>query len=176
MTILTSSSTFSIGAGAVLTETTQITILPIAGAGEGRGRLVHPQLGTYDYAHAPDAWRNLVSDVVVPPIWANARTLSGAANTLWPGSIQDVEVMEEWNSPISMEAAFLNQLLTFWQNPAVPPEYIEWWPSYQTDLGYKVIILGVTTGGQEITLDYIFRQGWVRGTTQLRMRIVGYAP
>lgn len=174
MTTLTSSSTFSIGAGALLTETTTVTILPIAGAGEGRGRLIHPSLGTMDYEHAPDSWTNLSTDIVIPPVWANARTLSGAANTLWPGSMQDVECSERWESPISMEMSFFNQLLAFWMNPPTPPEFVEWWPSYQNDLGYRVILLEVKSGGQQVTLDYISRQGWVRGTTELRMRLIGY--
>lgn len=175
MTVLTSSSTFTIGAGAILTETVTVTVLSIAGPGQGKGRLIHPVLGTYDYPHAPDSWTNLVDDIVIPPVWANARTLDGAANTLWPGSMQDVECSERWESAISMTTDFLRQLLLFWQNPPVPPSFIEWWPSYQTALGYKVILLGLTAGGREVTLDYVSRQGWVSGTTELRMRLIGYA-
>lgn len=175
MPALTSSSSFAIGAGAVLTETVTVTVLPVAAPGTGTGRLVHPALGTYDYPHPPDEWTNLSQDVVVPPVWANARTLDGAANTLWPGSIQDVEASERWLSPISMPVEFLNQLLAFWQNPPAPPGFIEWHPSYQTVLKYRVIILEVTAGGRAVTLDFISRQGWVSGTTEIRYRLIGYA-
>ncbi|MGH7343287.1 MAG: hypothetical protein ACREK4_00110 [Candidatus Rokuibacteriota bacterium] len=175
MTVLTSSSVFTIGAGGVLTESIAITVLPAAAPGTGKGRLIHPTLGTFDYPHAPDSWTNLPSDVVIQPVWANARTLDGAANTLWPGSIQDVEVAERWESPISMKVEFLNQLILFWTNPPAPPSFVEWRPSYQNTLGYKVMMLKVTCGGNEVTLDYVSRQGWVRGTTELRMRLIGYA-
>lgn len=164
------------GAGGTLTETVTLTVLPIAGPGEGKGRLIHPTLGTYDYRHAPDEWTNLSSDIVIAPVWANARTLDGAANTLWPGSMQDVECSERWTSPVSMEISFFNQLLVFWQNPPQPPGYVEWWPSYQNDLGYRVILLEVKSGGQQVTLDFVSRKGWVRGITELRMRIIGYVP
>lgn len=177
MAILTSSSTSVIGAGALLTETTTVTVLAAAAPGTGTGRLVHPTLGTFDYSFAPDEWTNLLDDIVIPPVWANARTLDGAANTLWPGSIQDVIVTERWISPISMPLDFLRQLITFWQNPSEPPAFLEWRPSYANDLGYRVIMLSVTSGGREITLDFITRQSrqYVRGVVEVQYRLIGYA-
>jgi hypothetical protein len=172
MTTLTSSATLAIGDAAIVIEQAQLIILPVAGVGEGRGRLVHPTLGVYDYAHAPDEWTNLDGDVIISPIWANTKTLSGASNTLWTGDIRDTVVEERWTGRLSASMAHFRALLAMWQNPPDPAaEYVEWWPSYTTAQGYKVLLLALEVGGQAITLNYIARQGWVSAPITLRMRV-----
>jgi len=172
MTTLTSSATFTIGAAATVAETATALILPVAGAGTGRGRLIHPTLGTYDYVHAPDQWTNLDGDVIVSPIWANTKTLSGGSNTLWAGDIRDTVVEERWTGQLSASLAHLRLLLAFWQNPPDPAEaYVEWYPSYANALGYKVVLLAVEVGGQGVNLDFISRQGWVTSPIALRMKV-----
>ncbi len=172
MTTLTSQNTFTIGDASTLVAQATITVLPVAGAGQGRGRLVHPTLGTYDYGYAPDEWEGLDQDVLIAPVWASSRTLEGAANTLWPGHIKDVECTERWTSQLSMSMEQLRMLLSMWLNPPAPPSYVTWYPSYTTALGFKVILLGVTSGGSVLTLDAITRQGWAAGTIEQRLRVV----
>jgi len=176
MTTLTSSGTFTIGESLTEQASTTVTVLPVAAPGEGRGRLVHPTLGSYDYPYAPDEWDNLHQDVIIPPVWAHARTLEGAQNTLWPGHIKDVRCAERWISDISMPIAMLEMLLLFWTNPPDPATgYVVWYPSYATVLGYQVIIEVLTVGGNQISLDYIARQGWTVGVVEQTLRIVDYA-
>lgn len=174
MTTLTSSATFSIGAAAVVTESASTLILPVASASQGRGRLIHPSLGTYDYQHAPDEWTNLDGDVLIAPIWASSKTLSGSSNTLWMGDIRDVTVEEHWTGQLSASLAHLRMLLAFWQNPPDPADaYVQWYPSYANTHGYNVLLLAVEVGGQAVTLNYISRQGWVAAPITLRMKIAG---
>lgn len=177
MTTLTSTSTFAVAPSTTHSEEAVITVLPQAAPGAGSGRLVHPILGAYDYLSAPAEWTNLDADVVVPPVWSSATTLEGAANTLWPGHIRDVVVEERWTGEIGAKIEHVRMLVAFWTTPPNPDTgYIEWWPQYSTSLGYKVIILSVTAGGQGLTLDYLARHnGLVRGPVVLTMRIVGYA-
>jgi hypothetical protein len=101
MTTLTAATTFSIGASTTVVESAQTTILPVIASGTGRGRLVHPTLGTYDYEQMPDEWVNVDGDVLIAPIWSSVRTLDGDANTLWQGDIRDVEVEEHWTFAVT---------------------------------------------------------------------------
>ncbi len=179
MTTLTASSTIAIGESTPEQESVTITVLPLAAPGEGRGRLIHPTLGTFDYEFPPDRWSGLRTDLVVPPVWAVTPTLGGAFLAQWDGSIEDVEVLEQWEDGISMKAGDLDTLLSFWQSPpdpslGVPSGYVQWWPSYATDLGFYVAILEVAAGsgaGVETT-KFGLDEGWVEGSTTLRMRIV----
>lgn len=174
MTILTSQTTFTVGEASTETVAASVTILPVPGVGTGRGRLVHPTLGAYDYPHVPDEWSNMDGDAIIAPIWGSAKTLNGAANTLFAGALRDVVVEERWNGELSLSLAMLRMLASFWMSPPDPAvDYVEWYPSYTNALGFKVIILEIDVNGQGFNLDYISRQGWVPNSVVLRMRIAG---
>jgi hypothetical protein len=174
MTTLTSSATFTIGAAATVIESVSVPVLAAAGVGEGRGRLVHPTLGAYDYAHAPNEWTNMDGDAIVSPIWASTKTLSGSSNTLWAGDIRDTVVEERWVGQLSASLAHLRALLAIWQNPPDPAaDYVEWYPSYVNALGFKVIVLAVEVGGQAVNFNFVARQGWIAQPITLRMKIAG---
>jgi hypothetical protein len=174
MTILTSQTTFTVGEAAIELAAASLTILPVTEVGSGKGRLVHPALGAYDYPHAPDEWSNMDGDALIAPIWASAKTLDGSANTLFAGSLRDVVVEERWNGELTAPMAMVRMLASFWQNPPDPAlDYVQWYPSYANALGFKVIVLALDVNGQGINLDYISRQGWVTGNVVLRMKLVG---
>ena len=176
MPTLTASAEFTIGAGSPGVEEITLTILPAASGGAGLGRLVHPTLGTLDYAMSPSQWSGIDADVIIPPAWASTKTLSGAANTLWRGSLRDGVCVERWGTDCgaSMPADQLRMLLAFWQNPPDPANgYVEWWPSYTSVFGFKVILMNLTAGpGQGVTLDTVLSQGWVVGQVELTLRVV----
>src|SRR5689334_2716317 len=157
MTTLTSSTTFSIGASSTVVESVSVTIPPAIAAGTGRGRLIHPTLGTYDYAQMPDEWVNVDGDVAIAPIWASQRTLDGDANTLWQGDIRDVLVEEHWTFAISI--AHVRAIVAMWQNPPDPDDgYVKWVPNYANGNTYNVLMDSVTVGGQGVKLNYISRR------------------
>lgn len=179
MTILTSSASFTIGDAATVTEQITISVLPAVGAAVGRGRLVHPALGTYEYARAPDQWTNMDGDAIVAPTWASTRTLGGAANTLWKGSIRDVEVVERWNADggLSMTVDQLRMLVAHWSNPPDPAvSRVKWYPSYVNANGYEVALVSLTSGGGDgIALNHVIfnEAGYVNFDVELRLRILG---
>lgn len=172
MSTLTATTAFTVGASSTVVEATTVVILPAIAAGAGRGRLVHPTLGTYDYAQMPDQWTNVDGDVIIPPIWASSKTLDGAANTLWQGNLRDVQVVETWTFAISI--AHLRAILAMWQNPPDPDDgYVAWYPNYANGNGYSVLMLDVTVGGQGVTLNYISRRhSFVIEDMALSMRVV----
>ena len=173
MTTLTSSSTLTLTVGTTTTDSVGINVLPLSSSAPGRGRLIHPTLGTLDYPYAPDNWSGVDTDIIIPPVWAYSQTLSGGANTLWAGNIKDVMVREQWDSAISMPLPFLRTLLNFYMNPPAPESgYVEWQPSYTNAHRYHVILVKVGSGGSELVLDYITRQGWLAGTLELQMRMI----
>lgn len=174
MTTLTSSATFAVGDSTTASESTTITVLAAVGSSTGRGRLVHPTFGTYDYAYAPDTWTNIDGDVIVPPLWTSQKTLRGSANTLMVGNIRDVVVEERWNQGLSQKLSHLRTLLNYWMNPPDPSvAYVTWYPNYTSTLGFKVILVNLTVGGNGVTLDFLTKQGFVQGEVVLQMRIAG---
>lgn len=174
MTTITSTATLTIGDAATVTESTSLLILPVAGASEGTGRLVHPTFGAYDYERPPDSWTNMLGDALISPVWASTKTLDGAQNTVFAGALRDVVIEEAWNQSVCCSIDHLQALLAIWMNPPDPSvAYVEWYPSYISSLGFKVVILGLTVGGKEITQTPLVHQGWVRGPLVLRMRIAG---
>lgn len=182
MATLTSSATVTIGAGSAVVDSVAIPILPALGSSLGKGRLIHPTLGTLDYDHAPDEWRNVDSDVIVAPVWANSKTLVGSSNALWPGNIRDVEVEERWTQALNVSAVFFRQLMTFYQTPPDPDtdSPVQWWPNYATALGFQVAIKDVAIGdsgkGGGIVLTPVLPlRGWVDGKVVITMQILGRA-
>lgn len=174
MSTLTSSATLTIADAAVAVETIVLSVLPVPTAATGRGRLIHPSFGTYDYTRAPDATENMRGDLVIAPLWASTKTLLGAANTLFAGDVRDVIVEERWTQPVACELAHLDALLAMWTAPPDPSvAYVKWWPNYTSPLGFNVVLLGLSAGGQGITTTALRYQGWVRGPVVLRMRIAG---
>lgn len=172
MPTLTASANFIIGAGASTVESATVAILPAISAGSGRGRLIHPTLGTYDYDCMPDRWTNIDGDLIVAPIWSGEKTLLGAANTLQQGHIRDVTVKEEWT--FAMRMPQLRALLLFWMNPPDPDNgFVEWWPTYTSAQGFKVAMVGLEVAGEEITLNWITkRHAFEIEGVVLRMRII----
>lgn len=172
MPTLTASASFTIGAGASTVESTTVTILPALAGGTGRGRLIHPTLGTYDYEHQPDHWTNIDSDLIVAPIWSGEKTLLGASNTLMTGHIRDVTVTEKWT--FAVKISHVRSLLMFWQNPPDPDNgFVQWWPSYTSTNGFKVAMVALEIGGEEVTLDWFSRQhSVVSEGVVLKMRII----
>lgn len=173
MTTLTSTSTVTLTPGSTDSSSVGITVLPLATTAPATGRLIHPTLGTLDYPYAPDEWVGVDTDIIIPPTWAYSQTLNGGANTLWAGSIKDVVARERWNSDISMPLAFVRTLLNFYMNPPAPESgYVEWQPSYVNPHRYSVILSSVNSGGSDLVMDYITRQGWLAGVLELQLRLV----
>lgn len=173
MATLTSQSTFTVGESGVETASINLTILPALGSGTGKGRLIHPTLGTYDYEKCPDEWANVDGDVIIPPVWASSKTLDGVSNTLFAGNIRDVIVEERWTDDVSAPLSMVRALISFWQNPPDPAiDFIRWYPNYVNALGFKVILVSLDLNGQGINFDWFSRNGYVHGVLSLRMRIV----
>lgn len=180
MTTLTSSTTFTISAGPTTATAAQVKVLPIASDGSGTGRLIHPTFGTYDYQVAPNEWGNLDQDLIVRPIWQHTMTLNGGTNVLWAGNIKDVACEERWlgEGGLSMPIAQFRMLLAMWMNPPDPASnYIHWYPSYTTSLGFKVAIESLTVQGKggsgDISLDWYTKGALhVSGAVTLRLRII----
>jgi len=176
MTVLTSSSTFTIIGQEPTVASADIVVLPLDSSAIGVGSLIHPVLGTLIYPHQPDEWTGIDTDVIIPPSWGYAQTLGGGANTLHPGSMKDVVCVERWISDVSMPIAFLRTLLNFWMYPPDPSAgYLIWQPGYINEFLYHVILSEVLINEQPITLDYISRQGWVAGALSVKYRMIGYA-
>lgn len=158
MTTLTASTTVTIQAASPVSESVQLAVIPALSSGVlGKGRLVHPSLGTLDYFLEPHQWTNIDGDVLIPPIWSSAKTLSSTANTLWPGALRDVVCVESWipEKGLSMPLSMLRTMAAFYLNPPdlAAGQYVEWYPNYTSELGFKVIIEDLKVDGETMKMS-----------------------
>lgn len=172
MSTLTSSATLTIADAAVAVESIALTVLPVPASSTGRGRLVHPSLGSYDYYRPPDEWEGVRGDLIIPAIWASTKTLLGAANTLFVGDVRDVIVEERWTQSLVGPTSFADMLIAMWTNPPDPSvAYVQWYPNYASTFGFNVVMLNLTLGGRGVSTDKVSHGGRDRGPMVLRMRI-----
>jgi len=177
--VITNSTAFIIAAQSSATAEVTVAVIPNAVSGEGRGRLIHPTLGTFDYDYLPEQWINMDGEAIIVPDWQNTKTLSSGQNTLWAGNIKDVECKEIWTAPggLAMSMSQLRVLISFFQNPPDPTvDYIQWWPSYVTANGFDVVIKDMQVGGQRgFMFTDISLQGWIDLPVTMVYQIVGPA-
>jgi hypothetical protein len=164
MATLTNSTAFTIAAGATVVADTTVEVVSPAVAGEGVGRLIHPTLGTFDYPYQPEQWTNVDGAAIIAPSWQTTKTLGSGQATLWAGNLRDVEATETWTGPggLSMPMSMLRMLIAIWQNPPDPTvDYVQWWPSYITTVGYDVVVKNITVGNRSLTFTDTSLQGWI---------------
>lgn len=157
---------------------TQIVQPPVGVGTGGRGRLVHPTLGVYDYANTPTETVNVDGDVCFGPIWSHEQTIGGGVDTQWPGYMRDVVVVERWaQGDVGSLLSHLRQLWAFFANPPASGAYVLWSPNYANANTYRVAIVAVTAGGEEYKIDRWLadKRGYTPSPVEIKMRVLGYA-
>jgi hypothetical protein len=175
MTTLTSNATITIGDGATATETISLSVVAAPIGGSGKGRLVHPTIGTIDYDRQPDRTDGMRGDAHIAPVWASSKALRGTANTLFAGDLRDVVCMEHWTQPF-VTATFADVLQSIFVNPPNPSgNHVIWYPSYLNAFGFKVVITDFSLGGNRGVSTFFPRHGagtYDRGPMSLTMRLI----
>jgi hypothetical protein len=131
----------------------------------------------------PDEWVNIDAEAIIPPVWASSRTLTSAANVLWQGNLRDVVVEERWKSlgGLAMPITQLRMLLAIWTTPMDPDVgYVQWFPNYITSVGFRVLPINLTAGGQGIAFDDIVNYkdedgepiGWMTQPVTFQLKLV----
>lgn len=181
MATLTASTTAIVADQAAVTASASTVVQPPVGAtATGRGRLVHPTLGVYDYANTPDETVNIDGDLWFPPIWAHSTTLGGGVDVLWPGFARDVVVVERWKQgDVGCPIEHLRALWALYANPPNPQagSFVVWSPNYASAKSWRVALVKLSAGGDEgITLDRrLLKSGYAPGPVELHLRIIGDA-
>lgn len=181
---LVSTGTFEVAYAPEVEVTLGIELYPPLLWENGRGRIIHPILGAFDYEVKPDEWVNIDEDAIIPPGWASTRTLTSAANVLWQGNVRDVVIEERWTAPggLSMPVTQFRMLLAIWTMPIDPDVgYVHWYPTYITQAAFKVLPMGLTAGGQGVTFDDIVNYkdensepvGWMTNPVTFTLKLVG---
>lgn len=175
---LSASSTFDVLDAS--TESAEVTVIvqPAAGYGTGgRGRLVHPTLGTLDYVVSPDEVVDFDGAPLYRPQWARGQTLGGQVDTLWPGFLRDAVVIERWrNGEVGCPIAHLRALWAFFAAPPDPAagQVVLWHPNYASAAAYKVALANLRAGGERITIDRrLAGYGFAPQPVELELRILG---
>ena len=180
---LKSSASYGVAAAAEELVTLPIEVFPAFPTESGRGRIIHPTLGAFDYEIKPDEWVNIDADAIIAPIWASSRTLTSAANVLWQGHLRDVVVEERWKAlgGLSMPITQLRMLLAVWTTPIDPDVgYVHWFPNYITPLAFKVLPVMLSAGGQGLAFDDVVNYkdedgnpiGWVTAPVTFQLKLV----
>lgn len=180
---LTSTATFTIADAATAIAEVTVQVLPAAPLEGGEGRIIHPELGAYDYEVKPDEWVNMDGGPVIPPVWALTKTMGGAVSALWPGYLRDVVVEERWKSlgGLAMPVSQLRMLLMIWTTPVDPATgYVTWYPNYISPLGFKIIPVGLQVGGSGVTFDDVVNtknidggpDGWITAPVVFQLKLV----
>lgn len=177
MPLLTATTNFTILDASPVIESITLSVVAAAAPGTGKGRMIHPTLGSLEYTLPPHEWTSMGQDAIISPIWASQQTLSSSANTLWAGNLRDVAPEERWipSAGLSMPLAMLNALIAFWMNPPDPDvAYIEWHPSYVTTLKYSVVITAIEVNGAPLTMSpQTVGTNLVEFPVTVKMRITG---
>jgi len=181
--VLTVTGTFGVVGAAERMVTLPLEVFPSFPVPYGRGRIIHPILGPFDYEVKPDEWVNIDAEAIIAPMWASTRTITSAANVLWQGYLRDVVVEERWKSlgGLAMPATQLRMLIAIWTQPVDPDVgYVHWYPSYITTAGFKVLPINLSAGGQGIAVDDVINYldedgepiGWVTSPVTFQMKLV----
>lgn len=180
---LRSESTFEVIGAAEELITLPLEVWPAYPAESGHGRIIHPTLGAFDYETKPDEWVNIDADAIITPVWASTRTLTSSANVLWQGNIRDVVVEERWKAlgGLAMPITQLRMLLAIWTTPVDPDVgYVHWYPNYITSVGFKILPVMLTSGGQGVTFDDVVNYkdedgdpiGWMTNPVTFTLKLV----
>jgi hypothetical protein len=181
---LRSEGTFDVVGAAEELVTLPIEVWPAFPVESGHGRIIHPILGAFDYEVKPDEWVNIDADAIIAPVWSSTRTLTSASNVLWQGNLRDVTIEERWKAlgGLSMPITQLRMLLAIWTTPVDPDVgYVQWFPNYITNVGFKVLPVMLAAGGQGVTFDDIVNYkdedgepiGWMTNPVTFTLKLVG---
>jgi len=176
---ISANASFSVSdSSTVSTSVTETVLAPVSYAlGSGRGKLIHPTLGTYLYTNKPTHRVNFDGAPIILPDWLHGKTIGGGTDTLWTGNIRDVVVTERWAFP-GAEAtliAHLRYLYTFYANPPDPSaaSYVLWYPDDVTSVSYNVAMVGLRAGGNQYTVDmFLSGKGYVATPIELDLRLI----
>ncbi len=177
---ISATATFNVADQSALVASVTLIVQPPVGVGTGgRGRLIHPTLGTYDYVNTPDETVNIDGDVCFAALWARSQTLGGQVDTLWSSFLRDGRVIERWiQGDVGAPLAHLRMLWQMYANPPAPGGTpVIWEPNYATANRYEVIIARVSAGGEEYKLDRrLASKGYAPQPVEVELRVLGYAP
>lgn len=177
---ISANASFSVADSATVSASVTETVLaPVSyAAGNGRGYLTHPTLGTYLYANTPSHVVNFDGAPIIIPDWLHGKSVSGGTDTLWSGNIRDVLVTERWAFPgsdVGSTISLLRNLYTFYANPPDPSagSYVIWAPDYATSVTYSVAMVGLRAGGNQYTVDkFLSAKGYAPSPVELDLRII----
>jgi hypothetical protein len=127
-------------------------------SGNGAMRELHfpgDLLPPFIYEEPPDRWENFDS----APMTANPQvrmspTLAGAQLVQWKGYLPDQSIKEYWKGTDTTSRMTAYMLRRFYEYFKYQEEgnYITWWPKDRTEQGYKILIEGISVGGQDIRM------------------------
>lgn len=180
---ISATTTFDVIDSAIESATVTPTVMPPVGVGTGRGRLIHPTYGIYDYANTPNQVVNLLGALIYTPTVEAVRTLGGAQATFWARLLAGTVVTERWTmGDVGCSLPQATAFLTYWmdQQDVEDALYTVWYPSYASDLlAYNVLIQAVRVGPQQVTSDLQLAElgtdGYVPGPVELQMLVLSAA-
>lgn len=134
------------------------------------------ELKVLQYPQIPTKTVGFSHDIVVQRKHAIQETLSGAVVQQWAGVAKDVVITEVYEGDISQTWNWIHELWRFYQLTLSVGGFLLWRPLDLTDRIYRVRILSVTVGGEEMDMTYLgtkLTEKWVSGSLEVKYKILG---
>lgn len=131
------------------------------------------------YPYVPNRTVNFSYDILPAAKFAHQETLSSNITQQWQAVHNDVIVREIYNSGISHSWEFIHNLYRFWTTLMDVGEFGLWRPLDLTDKIYRMRVVKITIGGQEIDATYVGisrTEKWVTQELQVHLKLMPTFP
>jgi hypothetical protein len=111
--------------------------------------------------------------------YASAKTLTSNLTQQFQAVFEDVEITESFEGQLSQQKSFVQTLYKFWVTLPAITGWLIWSPLDMTDKIYRVRIISLTVGGEEMDWSYVgtsIPEKWLTGAVELKMKLLPTLP
>jgi len=111
--------------------------------------------------------------------FAEAKTLTSNITQQWNAVDEDVTIKEIFEGQLSQQMSFFNAMYTFWRTLPGVDEYLLWRPYDLTDKVYRVRIVNMLLGGEEMDAKYVgifAGDKWLTSPIEIHLKLAPTTP
>lgn len=131
------------------------------------------------YPQVPSRTLNFTYDILPKAEFAHQPTLTSNATQQWQAVANDVIVKEIYEGGLSQNWEFLHAMYRFWTTLLDPGEYMLWRPFDLTDKVFRMRIVKITVGGDELDPTYVgssMYTKWMTQTVEVSLKLIPTFP
>ncbi len=127
-----------------------------------------------EYPQTPDRTYGFQYDVLGPVLSQTKATFTSNILQQWAAVQADVVIREVFEGDLSQTWEFFNQLWTFFITIPNPGEYVLWRPFDRTDKLYRISLLKISVGGDDLDLTFVgvdLIEKWLRAPVEISFKL-----